>query len=212
MQDFTAKTLNQFLEELASSAPVPGGGSGSALAGALSAGLLSMVCNLTIGKKGYESAQEDMQRILARSEEIRLTLPRLLQADTEVYSQVMAASRMPRKTDEEKAARDAAMQKALQAAAEIPLQIAALCAEIVDLCLPAAQQGNKWAVSDAGVGVLLAEASMRGALLNVEINLASIKDASFVSATRERMARITAGKADVKEQVMSVVLRTIQGS
>ncbi len=212
MQEFTAKTLNQFLEELASSAPVPGGGSGSALAGALGAGLLSMVCNLTLGKKGYEDVQEEMQRILARSEEIRLALPKLLQADTEVYSQVMAANRMPRKTDDEKAARDAAMQKALQAAAEIPLQIAALCAEIVDLCLPAAQKGNKWAVSDAGVGALLAEASMRGALLNVEINLASIKDAAFVSAMRERMARITAGKAELKEQVMSVVLRTIQGS
>ncbi len=212
MQEFTAKTLNQFLEELASSAPVPGGGSGSALAGALGAGLLSMVCNLTIGKKGYEDVQEEMRRILARSEEIRLTLPKLLQADTEVYSQVMAANRMPRKTDDEKTARDAAMQKALQAAAEIPLQIAALCAEIVELCLPAAQKGNKWAVSDAGVGALLAEASMRGALLNVEINLASIKDAAFVSAMRERMARITTGKAELKEQVMSVVLRTIQGS
>jgi len=208
---FTSKTVDQFLDELASSAPVPGGGSGAALAGALAAGLLSMVCNLTIGKKGYESVQQDMEKILARSEQIRAKLPDLLQADTEVYSQVMAANRMPRKTPEEKAARDAAMQQALKAAAQVPMQIAAHCAELVDLCLPAAKMSNKWAVSDAGVGAFLAEASMRGALLNVEINLASIQDEKLVAQLRADMAKIVAGKAEAKQQVMDVVLKTIQG-
>ncbi len=211
MQGFTSKTIDQFLDELASSAPVPGGGSASALGGALAAGLLSMVCNLTIGKKGYEGVQADMEKTLARSEEIRKKLPALLQADTEAYSQVMAANRMTRKTPEEKAAREAAMQKALKAASEVPLQIAALCAEIVDLSLPAAQKGNKWAVSDAGVGVLFAEACMRGALLNVEINLAMIQDESFKAHLRAEMARITAGKSALKEQVMDIVLKTVRG-
>jgi formiminotetrahydrofolate cyclodeaminase len=208
---FTSKTVDQFLDELASSAPVPGGGSGAALAGALAAGLISMVCNLTIGKKGYENAQSDMEQVLARSEQIRARLPDLLQADTEVYGQVMAANRMPRKTPEEKAARDTAMQQALGAAAQVPMQIAALCSELVDLALPAAQKGNKWAVSDAGVGALLAEASMRGALLNVEINLASIQDEKLVRQLRAEMAKIVAGKAKVRQQVTDTVMKAIQG-
>lgn len=211
MERFTAKTIDQFLDELASSAPVPGGGSGAALAGALAAGLLSMVCNLTIGKRGYEGVEADMRAILARSEEIRATLPDLLQADTEVYSAVMAAYRLPRKTEEEKAKREEAMQKALKEAAEVPLQVATLCAEIVALCLPAAQKGNKWAVSDAGVAVALAEASMRGALLNVEINLASIQDAMYVAHKRAEMEKVTAGKAALKEEVMEIVLASIRG-
>lgn len=212
MTRFVDMTLDQFLEELASSAPVPGGGSGSALGGALAAGLLSMVCNLTIGKKGYEAVDAEMRKILAKSEEIRVTLPDLLQEDTEVYSAVMDAYRLPRKSAEEKAAREATLQRALREAAEVPLKVAKLCGEIVELCLPAAQKGNKWAVSDAGVAVLLAEASMRGALLNVEINLASISDAEYVSKMRAEIEQLVAGKAELKEKVMSIVLDSIRHS
>lgn len=103
------------------------------------------------------------------------------------------------------------MQQALKEAAEVPLAIGARCAEIVDLCLPAAQKGNKWAVSDAGVSVVLAEASMRGALLNVEINMVSIKDEAYVADLRERVDQVTKGKAETKELVMQVVLDTIRG-
>ena len=103
------------------------------------------------------------------------------------------------------------MQQALGAAAQVPMQIASLCAELVDLCVPAAKMSNKWAVSDAGVGALLAEASMRGALLNVEINLASIQDAKLVAQLHAEMAKIVAGKAEAKQQVMDIVLKTIQG-
>ena len=211
MERFTAKTVDQFLDELASSAPVPGGGSGAALGGALAAGLLSMVCNLTIGKKGYRDVEQDLKDILSQSEEIRAQLPGLLQSDTEVYSAVMVAFRLPRETPEQKAARREAMQGALKEAAAVPLKIAACCAEIVDLCVPAAQKGNKWAISDAGVAVVLAEASMRGALLNVEINMASIEDADYVAKLRSEVDEVTAGKADLKEKVMATVLASIQG-
>ena len=173
---FTEKSVNQFLDELASKASVPGGGSGSALGGALAAGLLSMVCNLTIGKKSYADVEDEMKDILARSEELRAQLPKLLEDDTRVYSEVMACYHLPKGTEEEKDSRAAAIQSALKKAADVPLQIAACCSEIIDLCLPAAHKGNKWAVSDAGVSVVLAEASLRGSLLNVEINLASIKE------------------------------------
>lgn len=211
MERFTSKTVDQFLDELASSAPVPGGGSGAALGGALAAGLLSMVCNLTIGKKGYEDVDQDLKEILTRSEEIRAELPDLLQGDTEVYSAVMAAYRLPRKTPEQKAARQEAMQGALKNAAAVPLRIAERCAEIVDLCVPASQKGNKWAISDAGVAVVLAEASMCGALLNVEINMASIEDAGYVAKLRSEVDEVTAGKAALKEKVMATVLASIQG-
>ena len=206
---FTEKTVNEFLEALASKEPVPGGGSGAALGGALATALVSMVCNLTIGKKGYEDVGVSMRELLERSEAIRLELPKLLEADTQVYGKVMEAYRLPRKTPEQKAARNEAMQAALKGAAEVPLQIAERCAQVVDLALPAAEMGNKWAVSDAGVGALLAEAAMQAALLNVYINLSSIKDQDYVADTRARIEEITEGKAELKEEVVELVRETI---
>jgi len=202
---FAEMRVTEFLDVLASKEPVPGGGSGAALAGALAAALVSMVCNLTIGKKGYEDVEGSMSDLLTKSEALRRELPELLEADTRVYSRVMAAYRLPRKSDDERAAREAAMQAALKEAAEVPLTIAERCSQIVDLALPAAEMGNQWAVSDAGVAVLLAEAAMRAALLNVTINLASIKDAGFVQEAEARIVALTAGKADVKGRVTSVV-------
>ncbi len=202
---FTELRVTEFLDALASKEPVPGGGSGAALAGALASALVSMVCNLTIGKKGYEEVEGPMADLLAKSEALRQELPQLLEADTQVYSRVMAAYRLPRKSDEDKAAREAAMQQALKEAAEVPLTIAERCAQVVDLAMPAAEMGNQWAVSDAGVGVLLAEAAMRAALLNVTINLASIKDAAFVEDAEARIAALTADKAEIKDRVMAIV-------
>jgi formiminotetrahydrofolate cyclodeaminase len=202
---FTDQSVKAFLDALASKEPVPGGGSGAALAGALAAALVSMVCNLTIGKKGYEDVEGAMVELLQKSEAIRLEMPELLEADTQVYSRVMAAYRLPRKTDEQKRARQDAMQAALKEAAGVPWEIASRCAQVVDLALPAAEMGNQWAVSDAGVGALLAEAAMHAALLNVHINLASIEDVDFVGATRARIAELTAGTTETKNQVLDIV-------
>ncbi len=208
---FTDRTVNEFLDALASREPVPGGGSGAALAGALGAALVSMVCNLTIGKKGYEAVDAQMRELLTQTEAIRTELPQLLEADTQAYSQVMAAYRLPRNTDDEKQAREVLLQQRFKEAADVPLRIAERCAQIVDLALPAARMGNKWAVSDAGVGALLAEASLHSALLNVEINLASIRDAAYVAGMRERMAALTSSAAATKAQVLEIVHRTIAG-
>ncbi len=206
---FIEQRVTEFLDALASKEPVPGGGSGAALGGALAAALVSMVCNLTIVKKGYEGVSAAMGKILEESESLRRELPQLLEADTQVYSKVMEAYRLPRKTPEERAAREAAYQKALQEAAQVPLAIAERCARIVELALPAAEMGNQWAVSDAGVGVLLAEASLHAALLNVTINLASINDATFVQETKAKMAAITTGKGELKERVLAIVHQKI---
>ncbi|MBC7234401.1 MAG: cyclodeaminase/cyclohydrolase family protein [Chloroflexi bacterium] len=206
---FTDMTVNQFLDALASSEPTPGGGSGAALGGALGAALVSMVCNLTIGKKGYEEVSERLSQVLADAEALRQELPQLLEADTQVYGRVMEAYRLPRKTPEQKQAREEAMQAALIEAAKVPLTIAERCARIVDLALPAAELGNQWAVSDAGVGALLAEACMHAALLNVYINLASIRDQEFVQETKRRIEQITAGKTEVKNRVLALVHQKI---
>jgi len=202
---YTEKTVREFLDALASKEAVPGGGSGAALSGAQAAALVSMVCNLTIGKKGYEAVCEPMTALLERSEAIRLELPDLLEADTQVYGKVMEAYRLPKKTPEDKQAREVAMQAALKAAAEVPMSIAERCAQVVELALPAAEMGNQWAVSDAGVGALLAEAAMHAALLNVTINLASITDVAYVEAARARMAALTAGKTDTRDRVLEIV-------
>ena len=197
--------VNEFLDALASKAPVPGGGSGAALGGALAAGLLSMVCNLTIGKKGYEDVEDEMRQILVRSEELRKRLPELLEEDTRVYSQVMDTYRMPRATEAEKAARTTAMQSALKNAAQVPLRIAECCAAIIEMCLPAAHKGNKWAVSDAGVAALMGEAALRSAALNVWINLGSISDKDFVEREGSRLDALLKGKSELKEEVFEVV-------
>jgi formiminotetrahydrofolate cyclodeaminase len=208
---FTELQVNEFLDALASKEPVPGGGSGAALAGGLGAALVSMVCNLTIGKKNYEQAWEPLTELRGRSEALRARMVELLEADTQAYAKVMEAYRLPRDTAEAKAARKEAQQAALRHAADVPLRIAEACSEVVDLALPAAELGNRWAVSDAGVGALLAEAAMHAALLNVEINLASIDDQSFVAALRERIEVMTRECTQTKDRVQELVAQAIKG-
>ena len=202
---FADKPVSDFLAQLASSAPTPGGGSVAALAGALAAGLESMVCNLTLGKEKYQAVQEDITALLAESESRRLKLVDLIEKDVEAYGHLAASFKMPRSTDAEKQERAAAIQRAVRGATEAPLSIAEVCAELVDLCPPLVEKGNTNAVSDVGVAVLLAEAALRSALLNVMINLPSIKDEAFAAEVRQRMDRVTQGKAELKERVMKDV-------
>ncbi|MBC7316044.1 MAG: cyclodeaminase/cyclohydrolase family protein [Chloroflexi bacterium] len=205
---YSEQRLKDFLEALASAEPTPGGGSVAALGGALAAALVSMVCRLTLGKKGYEAVQQEISAILERSEALRAELTRLLEADTQAYARVMAAYRLPRRTAEEKGAREKALQAALMEATEVPLDIAARCAEVMDLTLPAAQKGNRWAAGDAGVAVLLAEASLHGALLNVRTNLTNLADGEFAQQARERMAALLEGREDLKERVLGAIAQS----
>jgi len=202
---YTEKTVDEFLDALASKEPVPGGGSTAALGGSLAAALVSMVCNLTLGKEGYEQAQERLTEILQQAEALRRELPQLLEADMAVYGKVMAAYRLPRKTDEQKQTRQTAIQSALVKAAEVPLQIADRCAQVLKLALPAAELGNRWAISDAAAGALLAEASLRAALLNVYVNMASITDQACVDSLRLRVAKLTQDSEAIKERVVEIV-------
>lgn len=202
---FAEKTVRQFADELASGEPVPGGGSTAALAGALGAGLVSMVCNLTIGREKFRDAEPAMKAVLADSEELRLRLLELLEADTQVYSKVIGAYRLPRATAEEKQARTRAIQAALRAAADVPLEVARLSARVVDLCPPAAEQGNPSAISDAAVGALLAASAFEGGALNVETNLGQISDAAYGEAAEKELAELRAKVETTTARVVQTV-------
>ena len=187
---------NNFLDLLASSSPTPGGGSASALAGALAAGLTSMVCNLTIGKKKYEEVSEELTRVLQSSEELRQRLTKLVEEDSEAFNRVMAAFRLPKETPQEKETRSRQIEEATKGAAKVPLEVMEEALRVLELSQVVAEKGNPNSISDAGVAALLAWSAVEGADLNVEINLSSLKDKSFVKGTRVKCVDIK-GKAQV---------------
>ncbi|MFQ5811613.1 MAG: cyclodeaminase/cyclohydrolase family protein [Anaerolineae bacterium] len=202
----TEKPVTTFLDELASSAPAPGGGSVAALSGALGAALVSMVCNLTVGKKKYADVQEDIEALLEKSETLRQELTDLLEEDVKAYTAYSKAAKMPRQTEEQKAERSKARQEALKVATDVPLRIAEAAAKVMYLCRPAAEKGNVWAVSDAGVAVLMAEAALRSAALNVLINLGSLKDKEFVAEKRAKLDSLLEGKGVMRDEIYDYVV------
>jgi formiminotetrahydrofolate cyclodeaminase len=202
---FADMTLEAFLDDLASSKAAPGGGSVAALAGSLGAALVSMVANLTVGKEKFKDVEPEVKAILAKSEELRHRLLAYIDDDVAAFNAYSAAARLPRDTDEQKAARSAAIQKALINAVDPPMDTVKACVEVLDLCRPIAEKGNVQAVSDAGVGALLAEAGLRSAALNVRINLGWIKDADFVARKRQELDGFLAGRPELKETTVKYV-------
>lgn len=205
-EKLTEKPIKSFLDELASSVPAPGGGSVAALSGALGAALISMVGNLTIGKEKYASVQEEISELLEKSERLRKELTELLEADVRAYTELSQTMKMPRDTEEQKKTREKAMDKALKAATNVPMQIAEACVAVMELCRPAAEKGNINAVSDVGVGMLMAEAGLRSAALNVLINLGWIKDEAFVSDNRKKLDDLLADKPSLRDEIYNLVV------
>jgi formiminotetrahydrofolate cyclodeaminase len=199
------KTIQVFLDELASKSSTPGGGSAAAIIGAMGAALISMVANLTVGKKNYEAVEGEIKTILARSEALRTQLTDMVKADVDVFNKVMGAYGLPKDTDEQKAQRTEAIQSALKEATDVPLACAKLCAEVINLCLPVAEKGNKGVISDAGVAVLAGYAALRSAALNVYINIGGIKDESFVRDRSKQLETILSGMDGLTEKVYQIV-------
>ena len=197
--------VTQFLDELASSAATPGGGSGAAIMGALGAALVSMVCNLTIGKKNYAEVEGEMREVLHDAEALRQRLADMVAEDIAAFNGLMAAYGLPKLTDEDKAARGAAIQHALRAATEAPLACARACAEVIKLSMRAAEVGNRNVISDAGVGALAAQAALRSAALNVDINVPSLQDQEFAKACRDEMDALLASAVPLSEQAIALV-------
>jgi len=194
--------IDQFLDLLASSSPTPGGGGIAALAGALAAGLISMVCNLTVGKEKYAEVQDEVKAILAQSEDLRRRLHLLVDADAQAFNRIMDAYRMPRATEEEKQARTARIQEATIAASQVPLETARECARIVDLAGPAARTTNVQAIGDVAMAAYLAEGALRGAVVNIDINLRSVKDKETVRKLNEEARALTIGLREKVDQAV----------
>jgi formiminotetrahydrofolate cyclodeaminase len=182
MSEIKDKSIQIFLDELASKSATPGGGSVSALMGAQSAALTSMVCNLTIGKPKYAEVEAEMQALLQKSEALREKLTGLIKADIDVFNRLMAAYGLPKETDEEKVARTEAIQSVLKAATEVPLDCARACAEAIELSRCAANKGSLGVISDAGAAVMAGYGGLKTAALNVYINTGSLKDRQFAEA------------------------------
>ena len=199
------KPVQFFLDELAGKSSTPGGGSAAAIIGAMGAALISMVANFTVGKKNYEAVEVEIKAILTRSEELRAELTGMVKADVDVFNKVMGAYGMPRDTDEQKEKRTIAIQAALKEATDVPLACAKLCAEVIKLCLPVAEKGNKGVISDAGVAVLAGYAALRSAALNVYINIGAIKDESFVQDRSRQLEKILSGMDTLTEKVYQIV-------
>jgi len=199
------RTLEEFLAAVAAPTPTPGGGSVSALAGALSVALSRMVAGLARGKKGYESVESELAQLEARAKKTQARLEALIDEDAKAYEAVMAAMRLPKSTEEEKTARVDAMQRAYRKATEVPLETMERCIEALELAEAAVKKGNRGAVTDAAVAVLLAESAIRGASLNCSINLASIRDETFRTETEDRVERILKRSDEIGHEAMAVV-------
>lgn len=199
--------LRHFMDKLASKSPEPGGGSVAALTGALGAALVSMVSNLTLGKEKYKDVQPQIEQLLKESEKLRQDMQDLIQKDTEAYGALSAVYKMPKATDEEKAARSAKMQEALKTACQVPFEIGERALDVAKLASRAADIGNVGAVSDAGVAVLLAQACAQSAALNVRINVNSIKDELYNKKTWTRMQEVLNEVAALEKSVMATTYK-----
>lgn len=191
----------QFLDELASKAPTPGGGGAAAYAGALAAALAAMVGNLTVGKKKYADVEPQVKEAIVRLDGLREKLVKLIDADAEAFGPLAASYGMPRTTPEEIAARDEAQQKALVEACEVPLAIMETCVKVLDECDFLAHNGSRLALSDVGCAVVIGRAAVHAASLNVVINIGSMTDAMRAEAYQLRMEMMLES-ADAIESVL----------
>ncbi len=183
----TDLTIKDFLKKTASNSPVPGGGSIAALSGAISASLLEMVANLTIGKKGYEEFAEEMKEISIAVLEYRNRLIADIDKDSNAYDAVMAAYRLPKSNDEERDRRSGAIQEALKNAVLVPLEVAKMGLDLIKLAGNIVRDGNKNAITDGAVAAMMARTALLSALFNVKINLSSIKDEAFVNEISDQV-------------------------
>ena len=198
-------TVERFVDEVSSNSPAPGGGSVAALAGCLGAALAAMVANLTVGKKGYEAAWASSSSLAERAQALKAALLRAVDDDTKAFDDVLAAMRLPKSTEDEKRARSDAIALAYEKATSVPLVTARLCLQAIELSQEAAVTGNRKSASDAGVGALLAKAGLEAAVLNVRINLPSVRDGAFKAATVAEIAELQSRSAKPLANTLAAV-------
>ncbi|NLK43142.1 MAG: cyclodeaminase/cyclohydrolase family protein [Tissierellia bacterium] len=206
---FIEKSLKEYIANVASGDPTPGGGSVSALVGSLGAGLTSMVNNLTVGKKAYEELSNEIKEEITKNakevEGLIEELNKIVDEDTKAFDKVMEAFKLPKETEEEKAVRREAIQEGYKIALEVPLRCAEKCLRLLELQDVFAKHGNINAITDVGVGTLLAYAGLEGALFNVTINLGSIKDQDFKDEIGGKVDNILSEGKRLKEDLLKIV-------
>jgi formiminotetrahydrofolate cyclodeaminase len=202
--------LGDWLERLGSSASTPGGGAAAALAAASGAALIEMVVNLTVGKGAYAEHEAYVRPIGAEARELRLRALELAEADESAFETVMAAYGLPKQTDAEKAARSQAIQTATAGAAQPPLRVAGVAARIIELAAALPGRSNRNVLSDVGVAASLAVSALESAAINVEVNLAALKDETVRAELRRELdAHVAAG--DLGREIVGNVRRGVAG-
>jgi len=200
--------VDRFVDEVSTDSPAPGGGSVAALAGSLAAALSAMVANLTVGKKGYEPAWEELAALAERCQALKSQLVRAVDEDTEAFNQVMSAMRLPKATPEQQKVRSQAVEAAYEAAARVPLNTARLCYEAIKMADEVASKGNVNSASDAGVAALMGRAGVEGAALNVLTNLGSVKNQAFKDECRREVDRVMTESGELSAKVTAHVRST----
>src|SRR6266851_7951578 len=197
--------LQHYLDDLASAKATPGGGSAAALSGAMGAGLASMVARLTLGKAEYSDVQQEIEELLQQSEKLRMRFQQLIQEDIDAYGRLSACFKMPRDTDEERAARSSAIQARLLEAALVPLEMAERSAELVQCCQRIAEIGNAAVLSDVAIGAILASGAGEGAALLVRFNLRAMKNDELVAGLGKRLSGALALISEGRQRVTAIV-------
>lgn len=206
----TELTVKDFLNKVAGSDPVPGGGSIAALNGAIAAALAAMVANLTIGKKNYADCEELMKQIAERAAGLKEEFVADVDRDSEAYDRVFACFKMPKATDEEKAARSAAIQEATKFAAQVPMEVARRAYGLMDTIAQVARKGNQNAVTDACVAMMAARSAVLAALMNVRINLGSLKAKEFALAMQAEADGLEQQALAKEKELLDEINRTLR--
>jgi len=201
------KSLREVIEVSASKSPTPGGGSVSAIVACFGLAMASMVGNLTLGKEKYKDVAPQIKESLKEGNDLIGKLEELVAADMAGFNNFMTAYRLQGTTGEEKVARETAVQKALKDATDTPVEIARVCLKALHIADRLSVTGNKMAVSDVGVAVLLVEAALKSALLNVDINLPMIKDQAYINKVIVEKEGLAAEAGRLKEKALAEIRR-----
>jgi formiminotetrahydrofolate cyclodeaminase len=205
-------SVKSFLDTLADPTATPGGGSTAAVIGAMAASLVCMVCSLTLEKKHSPEFEDEFRELLRRAHAARQRLTRMIEDDINAYGAVMSAYALTRNSEAERTRRSETIQRALAAATLVPLECARACGEVMDLSRDVAEIGNRNAAGEAALGVLAAEAALRGAALNVRINTAGMHDRSFVEGTLAELTRILSGRDGISAGVIELISARVAGT
>lgn len=206
----TDLTVKGFLAETAGQEPVPGGGSISALNGSIAAALAEMVANLTIGKKKFVEVEAEMQTIATEAAAIQKELVLDIDRDSDAYNKVFAAFKLPKETEEEKAVRSAQIQEMTKYAASVPMEVARRVHSLLPLIEAVVAKGNQNAITDGCVAMMCARTAIIGALLNVRINLTSIKDEDFVKTHTEEANAIEADAIRREAEILAITKKACE--